>query len=167
MTKPMAIRKPPEDGAELTAAISGSFKFKPEIDEACEQFRDYGVVVIAPDAGWLYLPRYQLHLPHAEDFRPLPTERHMSPGQVEDTFLEKVREADFLYLFNRDGYVGISASLELGFALGLRKPIYSLEPLNLDAMEIEDIGMMILLERSVRVKSIAEAAQDFREQYSQ
>lgn len=110
-----------------TAAISGSFnKFKAEIDMAHEAFRDHNVLVIAPDKGWLYLPK----LVGYTGFRPLPSERELSPEQIEREFLKKVKEADFLYVYDEEGYIGVSAGAEIGYALAAGKPIYLKEPID-------------------------------------
>jgi hypothetical protein len=110
---------------ELSCSISGSFrKFKPEIDKLIDDFAELGVHVRAPAKGWLYKP----HIIVAEwaDFRPLPQEVGLSPRQIEDTFLDAIRRSDFLYLANPEGYMGSSASLEMGFALALGIPVFSL-----------------------------------------
>lgn len=109
---------------ELSTCISGSFKFKPEIDRLIEEFQDYHVKVLAPEKGWLVLPEYKISPPK---FRPLPSERKMSIRQIEDNFLEKIREATFLYVGNFEGYTGLSGYYEMGFAYGIEKPIYSLK----------------------------------------
>jgi hypothetical protein len=44
---------------------------------------------------------------------------------VQDRHLESVRAADFLWLICPDGYVGLSASMEIGYAAGARVPIFS------------------------------------------
>lgn len=47
---------------ELSTCISGSFKFKPEIDRLIEEFQDLHVKVLSPEKGWLAVPRYQILL---------------------------------------------------------------------------------------------------------
>lgn len=39
--------------------------------------------------------------------------------------LYKIRMADVVYLFNKDGYSGVSTTMEIGAALALGKPIYA------------------------------------------
>ena len=39
-----------------------------------------------------------------------------------------IRKADACYLFNKDGYIGTSVTLELGYATALGKPVFALEP---------------------------------------
>lgn len=40
---------------------------------------------------------------------------------------EFIRKADVVFIFNKDGYIGNSTTLELGVACGLGKPVYALE----------------------------------------
>jgi hypothetical protein len=44
---------------------------------------------------------------------------------VQDRHLESIRAADFLWLICPDGYVGQSASMEVGFAAAVRVPIFA------------------------------------------
>lgn len=39
----------------------------------------------------------------------------------------KIKMADIVFIFNKDGYAGNSTTLEIGAALALNKPIYALE----------------------------------------
>jgi nucleoside 2-deoxyribosyltransferase len=48
-------------------------------------------------------------------------------GLTHDHFC-KIRMADVVFVFNKDGYAGNSTTLEIGYAIALGKPIYSLEP---------------------------------------
>lgn len=155
----------PAPERDLTCVISGSFEFKGEIDRAMEDFRDCGVVVIAPDAGWLYLPPHRVEPADQEGFRPLPTEQGMGPGEVERAFLAKLREADFVYVFNQDSYVGLSTSLEIGYALGLGKPIYSRQPIDPAGILIENPGLQAVISERVTVLPISEVGTHFREHY--
>nr|MCW1908804.1 hypothetical protein [Candidatus Saccharibacteria bacterium] len=70
--------------------ISGSFKFKPEIDAAIDEFRDLNVIIRAPEIGWLFKPNNGLIVVTNEDrFQPLPSEQRMMAHEVEAEFLEE------------------------------------------------------------------------------
>jgi len=60
---------------KLKCIVSGSFrKFKQEIDTAIDELTDYGVTVLAPNKGWLYIPPQRLYSSDYKEFRPLPAE---------------------------------------------------------------------------------------------
>ena len=108
---------------ELKTVISGSFdKFKPEIDLTIDEFQDLNVTVLAPEKGWLYIPSAKQSNKH---FRPLPTEIGKTIKQIEDEFLKALDKSDILYVLNPEGFIGSSASLEIGFAVGKGIPIFS------------------------------------------
>jgi nucleoside 2-deoxyribosyltransferase len=145
---------------QLTACISGSFKFKPEIDALHEEFADYGVTVLEPTKGWLYVPTQRLIKP--DQFRPLPSEVGMDAFEVEERFLAAVRRADLLYLYNKYQYIGNMAAYEIGFASALKKPVFAAESFSAENFEYE-IGKLILWQSKVTVATVAEAVQAVRE----
>lgn len=108
---------------KLKCVVSGSFQAKDKIDETIRRLKELGVIVLAPPEGGLY------RLDREHGFYPLREERSMSLKQVENRFLRHVRRADFLRVVNPDGYVGPSTRMEMGFALGIRIPVYLQEPL--------------------------------------
>ncbi|OGH07215.1 MAG: hypothetical protein A2171_01660 [Candidatus Levybacteria bacterium RBG_13_35_9] len=110
---------------EVSCVISGSFgKFKPEIDRAIDNFRDLGVTVLAPGKGWLYIPP-QRQYSRSAFFRPLHSEVGRTIKQIEDEFLDAIRNSDFLYVVNPDGFIGQTVGMEIGFAVACDKPVYS------------------------------------------
>ena len=120
---------------QLTACISGSFKFKPEIDALINEFADYGVTVLEPTKGWLYIPGARKQ--PVGTFRPLPQEVGMNATEVELRFLSAVKRAHFVYLHNQSNYLGVMTSLELGFAIGKNKSVFALEPITLENFEYD------------------------------
>ncbi|MEF1291391.1 nucleotide pyrophosphohydrolase [Vibrio sp. M260118] len=46
-----------------------------------------------------------------------------------DGCLLRIRQADVIYILNFGGYVGKSVAMDIGYALGLGKPVYALEPI--------------------------------------
>jgi len=158
-------------GEQLTYVISGSFKFKPEIDETFDEFQDNGIKVLAPAKGWLFLPRHRLIRIEEESLRLLPAERDMKPDNIELEFLRLQKQAHFSYLFNSEDYVGISAALEIGAAMvnaiSGEKPIYAHKPIDIDSMlkwqGWENGGQLELLRQHVRVVPIPEIYEDYCE----
>lgn len=145
---------------DVTCVISGSFKYKPEIDALHDTFRDVGIRVLSPDKGWLYTPK--LAVATGLDVRPLPSERDMPEVEIEQNFLRHLLHADFVYLHNQEGYVGDMAAFELGFALASDKPIYAAEELHYDHMKWERLDTFFVLKNTIKVVPIEEITQDFR-----
>lgn len=52
-------------------------------------------------------------------------ETNYSTKELEGFHLRAIRDADFVWLHAPEGYVGLSASFELGFAYALGKPVIS------------------------------------------
>ncbi len=134
-------------------AISGSFKFKPEIDAMHEEFRDFGVTVLEPSLGWQQLPTTQLT---STSFRPLPAELGLTIREIEDRFLRAIDEADFLYVLCAEGYIGPSTALEIGYAFGGDTPVYASQPPDFMELAGYDIERKIFLESSIVIAGVAE-----------
>lgn len=64
------------------------------------------------------------------EFVKTPSEAGRSPADIEKGHLEAMRTADFVWLHVADGYVGRSASLEVGFAHALGIPVFAAEAPN-------------------------------------
>lgn len=141
---------------ELSTCISGSFKFKPEIDLLIEEFQDLHVKVRAPEKGWLVVPRPIIVAP---SFRPLPSERNMSIRTVEDSFLKSIMDSTFLYVADINGYTGRSTNFEMGFALGKEKPIYAYEKINNEENDLEYEELL----KQIKVLSPTETVKDISE----
>lgn len=101
-----------------TVVICGSRRFKEEVKEFSEKLREMGATVYAPhhhsgQNDWENLsPDYQ---------------KFVALGLTHDHFY-KINMADIVFVYNKDGYIGPSATLEIGFAVGVKKPIYALSP---------------------------------------
>lgn len=130
----------------LETAVSGSFKFKPEIDALHEEFEDYGVLVLEPSIGWLWLPRL---VTASSQFRPLPSEVGQNIREIEDRFLAAIDQADFLYVYNEESYLGVSTAFEMGYATSRKKPIYAKAPIDFFEFADYDLGMKAFLEETI------------------
>jgi len=101
----------------ISAVVSGSFhRHMSQIGEAVEELRTHGVIVLSPSD-----PRI---VDATGAFLFVASDRHRSIRLVQDRHLACISESNFLWLVCSDGYVGQSASLELGFAIGQGIPIY-------------------------------------------
>lgn len=98
-----------------SVVICGSRRFKKEIREFADKLKKAGVVVYEPilndDPKINELP---------EHFR-----RFAFLGLTYHQF-SSIRKADVVYFYNKNGYLGNSSTLELGFTEALGKPIYAL-----------------------------------------
>lgn len=101
-----------------SAAVSGSFHRHMEaINAAVQQLASLSVQVLSPAD-----PRV---VASQGEFLFVASDRVRSVRVVQDRHLECIRAADFLWLVCPDGYVGQSASMEVGFAAAAGVPIFS------------------------------------------
>jgi nucleoside 2-deoxyribosyltransferase len=152
-----------KDG-RFETAISGSFKFKPEIDSMREAFADNNITVIAPDEGWLYIPKLVVS-GSKNQFRPLPTEQGMTVREIEDRFIASIKESDFLFVMNVDGYFGLSTALEMGFAESFNKPIYALQEVDYTKCEIDELWLIYWLKENLNIVPIDKIHDHYMENY--
>ena len=101
-----------------SVVICGSRRFKAEVKKFAKELEKLGVVVYAPyhhsgqDEWEKFSKDYQTFI---------------ALGLTHDHFY-KIRMADVVFVYNKDGYAGPSTTLEIGFAVALGKPIYALAP---------------------------------------
>ncbi len=98
-----------------SVVICGSKRFRPEIRKFAQKLKSKGVVVYEPylhqgKDEWKKL---------SQDYK-----NFIALGLTHDHFL-KIRMADTVYVYNKDGYSGNSTTLEIGYAVACGKPIYA------------------------------------------
>ncbi len=99
-----------------TVVICGSRRFKQEIKDFGKKLKDLGVTVFEP-----YLHSGQEEWKNfSDDYK-----KFIALGLTHDHFY-KIRMADTVFIYNKDGYSGNSTTLEIGYAVGMGKPIYAL-----------------------------------------
>lgn len=102
----------------ITATVSGSFhRFMFEIESAVRSLSELGVKVVSPAD-----PRV---VDAVGEFLFVASDRVRSIRLVQDRHLESIAGSDLLWLVCPDGYVGQSASMELGFAVANEVPVFS------------------------------------------
>lgn len=104
----------------MKTTISGSFrKHLDEILEVIAVFEKNGIDVLSPQHRSPKNP--------GEEFVLFEGEQTSDPKELEEIHLNAIKNSDFLYVVDPEGYVGNSAIMEVGYAKALGKPIYSLE----------------------------------------
>src|ERR1700691_2760757 len=100
----------------LTATVSGSFRRHMEaITAAVHELAELSVPVLSPADPRIVAQQGEFLFVASDPVR--------SVRLVQDRHLESIRAADFLWLVCPDGYVGQSASMEIGYAAAVGVPI--------------------------------------------
>ncbi len=102
--------------------LCGSFHRKPE--ELHRLFRELEAT------GCRVLSPISLDFDYHKPFVQAHAESSLSYAEIEKFHLRAICDADFIMLHVPDGYVGTSASYELGFANALGKPVFALKQVN-------------------------------------
>ena len=103
----------------LRCTISGSFRrFLPQVGEVMRECAEQGVRIISPRSNEVVGEREGFLLLKGD------TEK---PQEIELRHLRSIRSSDFLYVVNPGGYVGPSATMEIGYALAISVPVFCLE----------------------------------------
>ena len=99
-----------------SVVICGSRRFKKEIRKFEKELVKLGVVVYSP-----YLHEGK------DEWNNLPEQykKYTALGLIHDHFYQ-IKMADVVFVYNKNGYSGVSTTLELGYAVALGKPIYVL-----------------------------------------
>jgi NTP pyrophosphatase (non-canonical NTP hydrolase) len=104
----------------LRAVLSGSYRkdlaglksnYEELLDIGCRVLSPSNVTVVSESDGFVYMQG----------------EEAESPDVIEGRHLDSIQQSDFVWLHAPDGYVGPTASLEIGFANALGVPVFSKE----------------------------------------
>lgn len=99
----------------LSAVLCGSFRRSPELLALTFAALNREFDVLSPSSiAWID--------PSAEFVR-LHDERDRDVNEIEQRHLSAIQNADFVWLFCPDGYVGSSAAMEVGYAHALGVPV--------------------------------------------
>lgn len=105
-----------------TICFCGSFKFFKEMETAAKHLRKKGFTVIVPTPS---------HIRHGHKPEELKKEKYdrliLTKWEGEGAYrhLENIRKSDAVYIFNKGSYLGPAVTVEIGYALALKKPIYA------------------------------------------
>lgn len=101
-----------------TVVVCGSKKYKDEIRRFCTELKKLGVIVFEPNFEEPVLEDEFFHSKHVT--------KAVFKGLTLEHF-DWIRKTDVCFVYNKDGYAGVSVSLEMGYASALGKPIYALK----------------------------------------
>lgn len=73
-------------------------------------------------------------------------ENDLSIGELEKYHLRTIRDADLVWLHAPEGYVGISAAYEIGYANALQKPVFCFTKLADEMLQTRVIGAKSVFE---------------------
>jgi len=99
-----------------SVVICGSRRYKKEMRAFANKLKEAGIIVFEP-----YLHQGKDEWANLSD----QYKRYVLLGLTHDHFY-KIKMADVVYIYNKDGYSGVSTTLELGYAMALGKVIYAL-----------------------------------------
>ena len=99
-----------------SVVLCGSRRFKPEMRAFAQTLKDSGILVFEP-----YLHQGKDEWAKLSD----QYKKFVLLGLTHDHFY-KIKMADVVYVFNKNGYSGVSSTLEIGYAVALGKIIYAL-----------------------------------------
>jgi NTP pyrophosphatase (non-canonical NTP hydrolase) len=113
-----ALTRPVVRDNETSVVVSGSFRRDIEgLKMVVERFRDLGCHVLSPVSvdvqreigGFVFMRG----------------EEGQAPEVLERRHLDAIEQADFVWLHAPGGYVGLSGSLEIGYAAAVGTPVYT------------------------------------------
>ena len=108
------------DKIEIYGTISGSIrKFWKEIIKYIKEFEKNGIKILSPKISGAKNIK--------DDFVYLINDKTKPIETIEKTHLLNISHSDFLFVVNPKGYIGISTSLEIGYALSRGIKVYLLE----------------------------------------
>lgn len=85
------------------------------------RLKELGVSVFEPNYLWLEKWTEEEWSKLSNDIK-----KFVVMGLTYDHF-QKIKMADSVFIFNKDGYIGNSVNMEIGYAVALAKPIYCLQ----------------------------------------
>ena len=104
-----------------TVCFCGSFKFYKHMEKAAEQLRSADFNVIVPQ------PSHVRHGHKPEELKGKYDKKTLTKWEGEGAFshLDNIRKSDYVYIFNKNSYLGPAVTVEIGYALALGKKIFS------------------------------------------
>jgi NTP pyrophosphatase (non-canonical NTP hydrolase) len=101
-----------------SVVLCGTYRKDPDgLRRAFEHLQELGFSILSPSNPFIETEK--------EGFVYMQNESTQSPDQIENKHLDAIQNADFVWFFAPDGYVGPTGALEVGFAHANGIPVYS------------------------------------------
>ena len=116
-----------------SVCICGSFKFYEDMEKIREELTRQDILCFTPEPCKL------------RDRNNITNDPHRTVDEARNCVskhLRKIDAADLVYVYDRNGYVGNSVTMEIGYAVSRGKQVVALEP-------IEDLSLMSLISKTV------------------
>ena len=113
-----------EDSIKVKVTISGSFRRDPKgLIEIYDGLRSAGCNILSPPSA---TPMEYRKIGYGDFVFMEGDSPHVyGPLEIERAHIAAIKESNFLWLHAPDGYVGVSAAMEIGYATALGIPIYT------------------------------------------
>lgn len=106
----------PARGASVV--LCGTYRKDPEgLRRTFERLQDTGFSVLSPSNPFIETEEH--------GFVYMRQESTQTPNNIENKHLDAIQQADFVWFFAPDGYVGPTGALEVGFARAAGVPVYT------------------------------------------
>jgi len=135
-----------------TVFLIGSFKFYKDMQNIQKKLTSANIPC--------FIPQPSKHRDPNEPSKFLPsTQQQPKETLLKDAYeattrcFKKIDESNIIYIINKDGYVGKSTLLDIGYAHAKNKQIYALEPL-------EDLAVLSLIKEVVQPDKLIEIAKE-------
>ncbi len=117
----LVVRKRKDVATELVVSprvvLSGSYRRDPAgLQAIFNDLRGFGCEIVSPGSVEFVVER--------DGFAMQQSEIDSEPHSIEELHLDAIRSSDFVWLHAPDGYIGPSASLEIGFAHAFGIPVF-------------------------------------------
>ncbi|MFA6437488.1 MAG: hypothetical protein WC242_00485 [Candidatus Paceibacterota bacterium] len=115
--------------------ICGSRRFEDEIKDFAAKLRDEGVIVHTP-----LLADIDCVLESAQS----PKRAQLMASGLSKRLTDAIRMADIVFIFNKDGYIGVSTAFAIGYAQRGDTPVWFLEdPPNNELWQRDESEMVL------------------------
>ena len=104
-----------------SVVVCGSKKYREEIAAFCAELEKLGVLVFAPN-----FPSAEDIVAESDTFHSAFITSTVFKGLTLEHF-DWIRKAEVCYVYNKNGYVGASVTMEMAYASALGKPVFALE----------------------------------------